>query len=65
MKKEYIIPSLLVQELEEQDLLMYSNNQGKITDEEAGNDPEEIEWDAKGESVWDQVWNRSYEFGSH
>ena len=64
MKKEYIIPSLLVQELEEQDLLMYSNNQGKITDEEAGND-DDYEFDTKKESVWDQVWNRSYEFGSH
>ena len=64
MKKEYIIPSLLVQELEEQDLLMYSNNQAQVTDEEAGND-DDYEFNTKKEGVWDQVWNRSYEFGSH
>lgn len=30
---------------------------------EEGEDEEEA--DAKEEGVWDQVWNRSYEFGSH
>lgn len=65
-KNRYIIPYVRMVDMDSQENLLEGSvvkggaNLGNL---EEGEDEEEA--DAKEEGVWDQVWNRSYELGSH
>lgn len=59
MKKQYITPTLLVQELGVENDIVYASP--LVTDENAEQD---FGMDTKEEkNVWDEVWNRNYETG--